>query len=67
MRAKVEGRDLLTRPVTISLGLCRETGQESLSALLSRADEALYWAKQAGKNRVMVFEDGPMPPLARVG
>lgn len=57
----------LTRPVTISLGLCRETGQESLSALLSRADEALYWAKQAGKNRVRVFEDGPMPPLARVG
>lgn len=57
----------LTRPVTISLGLCRETGQESLSALLSRADEALYWAKQAGKNRVMVFGDGPMPPLARVG
>ena len=57
----------LTRPVTISLGVCHETGQESLSALLSRADEALYWAKQAGKNRVMVFEDGPMPPLARVG
>ena len=57
----------LTRPVTISLGLCRETGTENLSALLSRADEALYWAKQAGKNRVMVFEDGPMPPLARVG
>ena len=58
---------MLTRPVTISLGLCRETGQESLSALIGRADEALYWAKQAGKNRVMVFEDGPMPPLARVG
>ena len=57
----------LSRPVTISLGLCRETGAENLSALLSRADEALYWAKQAGKNRVMVYEDGPMPPLARVG
>ncbi|PKP81274.1 MAG: GGDEF domain-containing protein [Alphaproteobacteria bacterium HGW-Alphaproteobacteria-18] len=57
----------LARPVTISMGLCCETGQENLSTLLSRADEALYWAKQAGKNRVMVYEDGPVPPLARVG
>ncbi|MFN4100927.1 MAG: GGDEF domain-containing protein [Pararhodobacter sp.] len=57
----------LARPVTISMGLCCKSGQENLSALLSRADEALYWAKQAGKNRVMVYEDGPVPPLARVG
>lgn len=57
----------LTRPVTLSLGLSRETGRETLSALLNRADEALYRAKQAGKNRVMMYEDGPVPPLARVG
>lgn len=57
----------IPRPVTISMGLCCESGQENLSTLLSRADEALYWAKQAGKNRVMVYEDGPVPPLARVG
>ena len=57
----------LAHPVTISLGLCRAAGPETLSALLSRADEALYRAKQAGKNRVQVYEDAAGTPLARVG
>ncbi|MFN3610056.1 MAG: GGDEF domain-containing protein [Hyphomonas sp.] len=57
----------LSRPVTISMGLCCDTAEDNLSTRLSRADEALYWAKQAGKNRVRVYTDGPVPPLARVG
>ena len=65
MRAKVEGRGVFYK--TLACSPARETGQETLSALLSRADEALYWAKRAGKNRIMESEDRPVPPLARVG
>lgn len=57
----------LPRPVTISLGLCRDEGEEGLSLLLSHADEALYRAKQAGKNCVKMFEDGSVPLVARAG
>ncbi|NLL19107.1 MAG: GGDEF domain-containing protein, partial [Clostridia bacterium] len=38
--------------VTVSIGVAL-TPAESPSALLQRADEALYRAKAAGKNRVM--------------
>ncbi|SDE17564.1 GGDEF domain-containing protein [Limimaricola pyoseonensis] len=46
-------------PVTVSLG-CAELlpGEETLEAALSRADAALYRAKQAGRNRV----EPPLPP-----
>lgn len=38
--------------VTISIGLAQMQPSDSLQALLSRADEALYQAKQAGRNRI---------------
>lgn len=57
----------LDGPVTISLGLCQAAGPETLSTLLSRADEALYRAKQVGKNRVMAYEEGAGVALARAG
>ncbi|AWI53087.1 hypothetical protein DEH84_06310 [Aquabacterium olei] len=41
--------------VTISIGLaCAEHPTETLSQLLRRADEALYQAKAAGRNRVVL-------------
>lgn len=40
--------------VTISIGVaCCEGGEDSAEALLKRADEALYEAKRAGRNRVV--------------
>tara|TARA_R110000764_G_C10939730_1_gene375955 strand:+ start:286 stop:1041 length:756 start_codon:yes stop_codon:yes gene_type:complete len=42
--------------VTISLGYCRGHRLNEISTLLSRADRALYVAKNFGKNRVMSYE-----------
>jgi diguanylate cyclase (GGDEF)-like protein len=41
-------------PVTVSLGFCLENGKDikSLDDLILRADQALYRAKQNGRNRV---------------
>ncbi|MCO5099861.1 MAG: GGDEF domain-containing protein [Burkholderiaceae bacterium] len=38
--------------VTFSAGVAQSDGSESLDAIVERADEAMYRAKRAGKNRV---------------
>ncbi|RZS57092.1 sensor domain-containing diguanylate cyclase [Sphaerotilus mobilis] len=44
-------------PCTVSIGVAsRETADDVVATILSRADQALYAAKRAGRNRVMVFE-----------
>ncbi len=45
--------------VTVSLGFTAGTAGETVSALLSRADHALYRAKHSGKNRAQSFADDP--------
>lgn len=50
--------------VTISLGYCLAREGDTVSALLSRADQALYRAKAAGKNRAV--GDAPAPGPIRV-
>lgn len=40
-------------PVTVSVGVASSSGDDSSSALLRRADQALYRAKREGRNRVI--------------
>jgi len=46
--------DAPEKPITLSIGVAQATG--SLTEDLRRADEAMYRAKQAGRNRVHVLE-----------
>jgi len=46
--------------VTISFGYCLSEPDETLSAMLTRADAALYAAKGAGKNRALANRDIPL-------
>nr|WP_321444265.1 PleD family two-component system response regulator [uncultured Cohaesibacter sp.] len=51
-----KGRDMLD--VTVSIGLASvENGSESQDRLLKRADNALYQAKESGRNRVVVASE----------
>ncbi|MCM3876346.1 MAG: GGDEF domain-containing protein, partial [Thermoanaerobaculia bacterium] len=53
----VEGRDGAAVRSTISIGLARyRDPTESFSVCMSRADEALYSAKRAGRDRVASAE-----------
>jgi diguanylate cyclase (GGDEF)-like protein len=52
-RATVEVEDRLSLPaVTVSIGAATLRSPEEAPALLARADQALYRAKQGGRNRV---------------
>lgn len=50
---------------TCSVGVAEWDGRERPDALLSRADQALYAAKTAGRNRVHVAHGAPGEPGAR--
>ena len=41
-------------PISISIGVAQHQSEESIESLLRRADAALYQAKAAGRNRVVV-------------
>jgi diguanylate cyclase (GGDEF)-like protein len=46
----------LATAVTVSIGLASRTGDDDVATLVQRADEAMYVAKQGGRNRVAVAE-----------
>ena len=53
---KIEEREI---PITLSMGLASMPGNGSLAldALLNRADQALYAAKEKGRNQVSVWQE----------
>jgi len=56
----LKGITRLHRPLTMSLGLATfPEDAQNLTALIHNADRALYTAKAFGKNRVVVFQEGP--------
>jgi diguanylate cyclase (GGDEF)-like protein len=59
MRIRYRGGDLPA--VTVSVGLAALGAEADAGAVLSRADVALYRAKTAGRNRVVVAAEGPSP------
>jgi predicted signal transduction protein with EAL and GGDEF domain len=47
-------------PVTISIGLAARPDHGSdIEGLIDLADRAMYEAKEAGRNRVMLWQPGP--------
>ncbi|MCD2342902.1 GGDEF domain-containing protein [Ideonella azotifigens] len=62
LRALVQARSLrlpgaaTLLPVSISFGLCQAQPGEPLAQAIARADQALYRAKQAGRNRVALAD-----------
>ncbi|QLF70737.1 diguanylate cyclase [Peteryoungia desertarenae] len=45
-------------PITISLGFCMAGDAEDAGELYAKADIALYCAKNSGRNRTKLYEDG---------
>ncbi len=52
--------------VTVSIGVAESNPGESIEALLARADQALYRAKHAGRDRVASIADAEPSKSARV-
>lgn len=48
-------QELLSKPVTISLGLTLFKEDDTLDTVIARADKAMYQAKTSGKNRVCIL------------
>jgi diguanylate cyclase (GGDEF)-like protein len=66
IRSRVARADIHGRNVTVSVGLSTYPGHgETADGLVSSADDALYRAKERGKNRVVLAspEDKPAEPL----
>ncbi|MBC3767364.1 tetratricopeptide repeat-containing diguanylate cyclase [Neptunicella marina] len=47
--------DVGERTISISIGLCLLDGHKTVQSLMAQADDALYSAKQAGRNRIEIF------------
>ncbi|WP_275782952.1 GGDEF domain-containing protein [Pararhizobium gei] len=52
-------------PITLSIGLCQAVQADDPVDLYNKADIALYCAKNTGRNRSMVFEDGMKKDTSR--
>ena len=59
IRTILAGRKIhpLPTPVTASFGITSAIPDDTLDSLLKRADQALYQAKESGRNRCIVFRE----------
>ena len=58
IRSQIESNNIDGKAVTVSVGVSVYNGKENLDVnnLFKRADDALYQAKQSGRNRVSIYE-----------
>ncbi|WP_091739587.1 GGDEF domain-containing protein [Phenylobacterium immobile] len=61
VRSNAETSEVAGRRFTVSAGLATRHERTSLDVALRRADQALYAAKQSGRNRVHQSEDAAAP------
>lgn len=54
IREDSELKEIIDKPLTISLGIGELNTKESLDALITKVDEALYEAKETGKDKYVV-------------
>jgi len=58
LRKIVEGREFpQVGHITISIGVVEITNQEGTAGVIDQADQALYYSKEHGRNRVSFFQD----------
>jgi PleD family two-component response regulator len=55
-----EGLDL---PVTISGGVAVLEDGDTCDSFVDRADQALYGAKQSGRNQLLMWQQGQLRPV----
>jgi diguanylate cyclase (GGDEF)-like protein len=72
IRSAVESRKLslgeMNVGVTLSAGVAEfPTDGETVESIIASADQALYRAKEEGRNRVVLTRANPLPPRARRG
>jgi len=51
------------QPITISLGVAVAEPGDTVDTLLQRADDALYEAKNGGRNKVVAQKTTPQPAI----
>lgn len=57
IRQKVQDSETGICPITLSIGVTKYIPEEDYHKAIKRADEALYYAKEHGRNQVSVYED----------
>ena len=64
IRTRIADEEFPNRAITLSIGLAEFPGDASTApATIAIADQALYQAKRAGRDRVSQARDLPMPPV----
>jgi diguanylate cyclase (GGDEF)-like protein len=59
IRQAVAAVDTKVCPITVSMGLAEYHAGEDFRVCINRADQALYWSKEHGRNQVTRIEDIP--------